>query len=100
LQDTTTPPAATGDDTPQAAADAADKARERARYWQKVAPLLIRHSLRKGMPFGPMLAIGAVAALLWGASLNSLYMRALNPEPAVATSSAASEISTPPALPQ
>ncbi len=55
-------------------------AQQRARYWQKVAPLLIRHSLRKGMPFGPMLAIGAVAALLWGASLNRSYLRAVNPE--------------------
>ncbi len=55
-------------------------AQQRARYWRKVAPLLIRHSLRKGMPFGPMLAIGAVAALLWGASLNRSYLSAVNPE--------------------
>lgn len=54
---------------------------ERARYWQKVAPLLIRHSLRKGvMPFGPMLAIGAVAALLFGASINKSYLRTINGE--------------------
>jgi leader peptidase (prepilin peptidase)/N-methyltransferase len=35
---------------------------------------LVRHSLRKGIPFGPMLVAGAVAALLFGTQLNAAYM--------------------------
>jgi leader peptidase (prepilin peptidase)/N-methyltransferase len=34
---------------------------------------LARHAFRKGMPFGPMLAIGAVVALLWGKPIDNWY---------------------------
>ena len=65
----------------QTVASPAKSARYWPRDWRKAAPLLLRHSLRKGvMPFGPMLAIGAVAALLFGASINRSYLRAINPE--------------------
>ena len=57
------------------------KARQR-RYggddWSK--PLL-RRSLRAAMPFGPMLAIGAVAALLFGAQINDAYWNLIAPPP-------------------
>ena len=40
-----------------------------------LARALARHSFRKSlMPFGPMLAIGAVAALLYGQQLNAFYV--------------------------
>lgn len=52
-------------------------AQARARYWQQAGPLLGRHAFRRAMPFGPMLAIGAIVALLWGARLNSAYMNAV-----------------------
>lgn len=35
---------------------------------------MMRHAFRKGVPFGPMLAAGAVAALFYGAQLNDAYM--------------------------
>jgi leader peptidase (prepilin peptidase)/N-methyltransferase len=35
---------------------------------------LVRHAFRKGIPFGPMLAAGAIAALLFGAELNTAYL--------------------------
>ncbi len=38
---------------------------------------LARHAFRKAIPFGPMLAIGAVIALLYGASLNASYLNHL-----------------------
>ena len=54
----------------------------RARYggadWSK--PLL-RRSLRAAMPFGPMLAIGAVAALLFGRQINDAYWNWMMPAP-------------------
>ena len=40
--------------------------------WSK--PLL-RRSLRAAMPFGPMLAMGAVMALLFGVQINNAYLR-------------------------
>jgi leader peptidase (prepilin peptidase)/N-methyltransferase len=40
---------------------------------------LARHAFRKGMPFGPMLAIGAVAALLFGAQINGRYWQMIAP---------------------
>ncbi len=52
-------------------------AKERARRYGKptLARAMARHSFRKSlMPFGPMLAIGAVAALLYGAQLNNAYL--------------------------
>ncbi len=40
-----------------------------------IARALARHSFRKSlMPFGPMLAIGAVAALLYGQQINNFYI--------------------------
>lgn len=46
------------------------------RYGRSPAPpaALLRHAFRKGVPFGPMLAAGAVAALFYGAQLNTAYM--------------------------
>ena len=56
--------------------------RRRERYggtdWSK--PLL-RRSLRAAMPFGPMLAIGAVAALLFGTQINDAYWNLVMPAP-------------------
>ena len=51
------------------------KARE-VRYGKSPAPpqALMRHAFRKGVPFGPMLAGGAVAALLYGVQLNAAYL--------------------------
>ena len=40
---------------------------------------LVRRSLRASMPFGPMLAIGAVAALLFGTQLNAAYFNLVMP---------------------
>lgn len=52
------------------------KERER-RYGSTPAPpqALMRHAFRKGVPFGPMLAAGAVAALLYGVQLNAAYLK-------------------------
>ncbi len=59
------------------------KSREQ-RYGKKsIAGLLARRAFRKVMPFGPMLAIGAVAALLYGTEINAAYMRLLIPEPSM-----------------
>lgn len=46
------------------------------RYGSTPAPAgaLIRHTFRKGIPFGPMLAAGAIAALLYGHQLNEMYL--------------------------
>ena len=51
------------------------KERER-RYGSTPAPpaALLRHAFRKGLPFGPMLAGGAVVALLYGVQLNAAYL--------------------------
>ena len=44
------------------------------------ARALARHAFRKGtMPFGPSLAIGAVAALLFGAQINAFYANLVAP---------------------
>ena len=40
---------------------------------------LARHAFRKGIPFGPMLAAGAIAALLYGVQLNSAYLQLWTP---------------------
>jgi len=51
------------------------KARSKRYGTPALAPAIARHSFRKSlMPFGPMLAIGAVAALLYGAQLNDAYL--------------------------
>ena len=40
-----------------------------------IARAMARHSFRKSlMPFGPMLAIGAVAAMLYGQQINDFYI--------------------------
>lgn len=54
------------------------KIRSRKYGGQNLARALARHAFRKAMPFGPMLAIGAVAALLYGPQLNHSYMELLN----------------------
>ena len=41
---------------------------------------LVRRSLRASMPFGPMLAVGAVAALLFGTQLNAAYFNLVMPD--------------------
>ncbi|RYX84346.1 prepilin peptidase [bacterium] len=47
-----------------------------------IARAMARHSFRKSlMPFGPMLAIGAVAALLYGQQLNDYYIGLYTPPP-------------------
>lgn len=48
----------------------------RRRYGSTLAPpgALLRHTFRKGIPFGPMLAAGAIAALLYGRQLNDFYL--------------------------
>mgnify|MGYP001061229055 CR=1 FL=1 len=35
---------------------------------------LARHAFRKGIPFGPMLAVGAIIALFYGAPINARYV--------------------------
>ncbi|RYG75044.1 prepilin peptidase [bacterium] len=42
---------------------------------------LCRRAFRKVMPFGPMLAIGAVTALLYGAPINAWYWGLAGPSP-------------------
>jgi len=41
---------------------------------------LARHAFRKAMPFGPMLALGAVVAMLYGQSVNQAYLNRVNPQ--------------------
>ena len=38
---------------------------------------LARHAFRKGIPFGPMLAVGAIIALFYGAPINQSYINSL-----------------------
>jgi leader peptidase (prepilin peptidase)/N-methyltransferase len=54
--------------------------KRRQRYGSTPAPpaALLRHAFRKGIPFGPMLAAGAIAALLYGAQLNTIYLNLWN----------------------
>jgi leader peptidase (prepilin peptidase)/N-methyltransferase len=52
-------------------------AKERERHYGSTpaAPAaLLRHAFRKGLPFGPMLAGGAIVALLYGVQLNAAYL--------------------------
>jgi leader peptidase (prepilin peptidase)/N-methyltransferase len=48
---------------------------EAALQWSRRANGLARRAFRKAMPFGPMIAIGAVIALLCGHSINGAYLR-------------------------
>ncbi len=58
---------------------------------------LARHSFRKSlMPFGPMLAIGAVAALLYGQQINSYYVGLYTIPPAASSAPAIGAASTNP----
>lgn len=43
------------------------------------AGALARHAFRKVMPFGPMLALGAVIAMFYGEQINQSYMTLVNP---------------------
>ena len=52
----------------------AKKRRERYGSTPASSQALARHAFRKGIPFGPMLAAGAVAALLYGAQINAAYL--------------------------
>lgn len=49
--------------------------RQYAQLWQSRAWPLARHAFRKAIPFGPMLAIGAVIALLYGNTINASYLQ-------------------------
>lgn len=45
---------------------------------------LARHAFRKGIPFGPMLAVGAIIALFYGVPINRSYVEWLQgPQPAM-----------------
>lgn len=55
------------------------KERERRYGRRKLAFPLVRRAFRKAMPFGPMLAAGAVAALLYGEQINAAYWTWVNP---------------------
>ncbi len=39
---------------------------------------LARHAFRRAIPFGPMLAVGAIVTLLYGARLNETYLNWVN----------------------
>jgi leader peptidase (prepilin peptidase)/N-methyltransferase len=56
------------------------KGRQQRYGGRKFAWPLARHAFRKVMPFGPMLAIGAVAALLYGVQINGAYWNFVAPE--------------------
>jgi hypothetical protein len=45
---------------------------------QDLAWPLARHAFRKSIPFGPMLAVGAIVTLLYGARLNEAYLDWVN----------------------
>jgi prepilin signal peptidase PulO-like enzyme (type II secretory pathway) len=46
--------------------------------WKSLAWPLARHAFRKSIPFGPMLAMGAIVTLLYGAQLNQAYLDWVN----------------------
>lgn len=43
---------------------------------------LARHAFRRAIPFGPMLAVGAIVTMLYGARLNAAYVNWVNAQPA------------------
>lgn len=57
------------------------KERNRRYGGRPLAGTLARRAFRKVMPFGPMLAIGAVAALLYGVEINHWYWQLVVPPP-------------------
>lgn len=58
---------------------------------------LARHAFRKAIPFGPMLAIGAVATLLYGPQINTWYLDLVNPPAPPAPIYAPAPVAPPPA---
>ena len=58
------------------------KARQKRYGGKNWAQPLARRSLRAAMPFGPMLAMGAVAALLFGTQINDAYLNLVLPKSA------------------
>ncbi len=50
---------------------------------QQLARPLFMRSLRKPVPFGPMLAVGAVLAALYGARINHAYLQSFSDVPTV-----------------
>ena len=54
--------------------------RSESGWTRKLAWPLARHAFRKAMPFGPMLALGAVVAMLYGQRVNDAYMKMVNPQ--------------------
>lgn len=61
--------------------------RRQAKYAGNVTPAsrLARHAFRKAIPFGPMLAVGAVIALLYGQRINEAYVKWGTPPPNVSS---------------
>lgn len=47
---------------------------------------LARHAFRRAIPFGPMLAVGAIVTLLYGARLNETYLNWVNGQAVTAPS--------------
>lgn len=59
---------------PEAVPPIVPQREEIARSARSLAWPLARHAFRKAIPFGPMLAIGAVVAMLYGTPLNEAYL--------------------------
>lgn len=74
------------------------RARARRGSQRSLAWPLARHAFRKTIPFGPMLAAGAIVALLYGGRLNAAYLNWVNPAFNSVTASTLSE-GSPPAPP-
>jgi leader peptidase (prepilin peptidase)/N-methyltransferase len=63
----------------------------RGEYWQQQARPLALHAFRKTIPFGPMLAVGAILAMLYGTQINQKYLdwvQSMEPAPQTTTLSA------------
>jgi leader peptidase (prepilin peptidase)/N-methyltransferase len=46
----------------------------RLAFWEQRARPLAMHAFRKTIPFGPMLAVGAILAMLYGTQINRRYL--------------------------
>jgi leader peptidase (prepilin peptidase) / N-methyltransferase len=70
----------------QAASGPHGTAKEETPPRRSLAWPLARHAFRKSIPFGPMLAVGAIVTILHGARLNDAYLTWVNSmaEPAAA----------------
>jgi prepilin signal peptidase PulO-like enzyme (type II secretory pathway) len=62
---------------------------------QTLAWPLARHAFRRSIPFGPMLAVGAIVTLLYGARLNESYLNWVNGIGKTTTNSARYEAQVP-----